>query len=85
MIVDLKTSFDVYEELLAKTQKGIDFYKKVEENVKRLLERTGRVCKVQNEERQQILERLKPKGWYYAQGSSLNLGTSVKAQAYRWD
>ena len=64
MILDLKTSYDVYEELLAKTQKGIEFYRRLEEGVKRLLERTQRVVKVQNEEREQILQKLKPKGEY---------------------
>lgn len=61
-VADLKMSYDVYEDLLAKTQKGIDFYKKLESSVKSLLDRTLRVCKVQNEERQQITARLKPKG-----------------------
>jgi tyrosine-protein phosphatase non-receptor type 23 len=58
----LKNSFDVYEDLLAKSQKGLDFYKKLESNINRLLERCRGICKQQAEERQQITDRLKPKG-----------------------
>ena len=58
----LKNSFDVYEDLLAKSQKGLDFYKKLESNVNRLLERCRGICKQQAEERQQIIDRRKPKG-----------------------
>ena len=61
-IEGLKNSFDVYEDLLAKSQKGLDFYKKLESNVNRLLERCRGICKQQAEERQQIIDRLKPKG-----------------------
>lgn len=61
-IEGLKNSYDVYEDLLAKSQKGLDFYKKLESNINRLLERCRGICKQQAEERQQIIDRLKPKG-----------------------
>ncbi|CAC5365468.1 PTPN23 [Mytilus coruscus] len=60
-IEGLKNSYDVYEDLLAKSQKGLDFYKKLESNINRLLERCRGICKQQAEERQQIIDRLKPK------------------------
>ena len=64
MIQSLVHSYDVYEDLLSKSQKGVEFYKKLETNVARLHERTTRLVKQQDEERQQIIQRLKPKGKY---------------------
>ena len=61
-IRDLINSYDVYEDLMAKSQKGLEFYKKLEVNVGRLLARCRGVCKVQQEEREQITKRYKPKG-----------------------
>ena len=61
-IRDLINSYDVYEDLMAKSQKGLEFYKKLEVNVGRLLARCRGVCKVQQEEREQITNRYKPKG-----------------------
>ena len=62
MIRDLINSYDVYEELMAKSQRGLEFYKKLETNVGRLLARCKAVCKVQQEEREQVYNRMKPKG-----------------------
>jgi tyrosine-protein phosphatase non-receptor type 23 len=62
MIEGLVQSCNVYDDLLAKSSKGIEFYHKLETNVNRLLERTQRVCRTQAEERQQVMARLKPKG-----------------------
>ena len=59
---DLINSYDVYEDLMAKSQKGLEFYKKLETNVSRLLARCRGICKVQQEEREQITNRYKPKG-----------------------
>lgn len=61
MIKDLMNSFDVYEDLLAKSQKGQEFYRKLESNVSKLLTRCQGLCKIQAEEREQILNRHKPK------------------------
>lgn len=51
----LIASYDTYEDLLAKANKGIDFYSKLETNVSKLLQRIKSACKVQQEEREQIL------------------------------
>ena len=55
-------SYDVYQDLLGKCQKGVEFYQKLETNVHVLLERTQRVCQSQEEERKLVMDRLKPKG-----------------------
>lgn len=51
------TSYDTYDDLLAKANKGIDFYGKLETNVSKLLQRIKSACKVQEEERDQMLAR----------------------------
>ena len=55
MISSLIASYDAYEDLLAKTTKGLEFYRKMEINVTKLLQRVKNTCKVQEEERAQIL------------------------------
>ncbi len=62
MIQGLVISYDVYEDLLAKSQKGVEFYKKLGANVTRLLERTRRVSKEQEKERQMVMEKHKARG-----------------------
>ena len=57
MISSLIQSYDVYEDLLAKTNKGTEFYRKLEGNVLRLLDRVKGVCKLQQEERQHLKDR----------------------------
>ena len=47
---------------MGKSQKGLEFYKKLEANVQKLLSRCRNVCKVQQEEREQMMNRYKPKG-----------------------
>ena len=59
MIQGLVHSYDVYEDLLSKSQKGVEFYKKLETNVTRLHERTVRLCKQQEEERQMVIQKHK--------------------------
>ena len=59
MIQGLVHSYDVYEDLLSKSQKGVEFYKKLETNVTRLHERTVRLCKQQEEERQMVTQKHK--------------------------
>ena len=61
MIRNLVLSYDVYEDLLGKCNKGVDFYKRIQANVSTLLERTQRVCRMQHEERQQIRDRYRGK------------------------
>lgn len=62
MVRAIIQSYEVYEDLLAKTQKGVEFYGKLDSNVSRLLERMRSVYKIEQEERDKILERLAPKG-----------------------
>lgn len=54
-ITSLINSYDAYEDLLAKSSKGLEFYRKLEINVTKLLQRVKSTCKVQEEEREQIL------------------------------
>ncbi|KAK3591678.1 hypothetical protein CHS0354_040598 [Potamilus streckersoni] len=61
MIKELILSYDVYEDLLAKSQKGLEFYRKLESNITRLSERCQRVCKAQQDERDHVMARHKPK------------------------
>lgn len=49
------SSYDAYEDLIAKSNKGLEFYRKLETNVTKLLQRVKGTCKVQEEEREQIL------------------------------
>ncbi|KAJ0182115.1 hypothetical protein K1T71_002837 [Dendrolimus kikuchii] len=55
LINALITSYDAYQELLAKSQKGQEFYKKLLQNVNQLLARVRSTCQVQQEERAQML------------------------------
>ncbi|KAI5640662.1 BRO1-like domain-containing protein [Phthorimaea operculella] len=57
LINALITSYDSYEELLGKSQKGLEFYKKMASNVNQLLSRLKSTCQVQEEERQQQLAK----------------------------
>ena len=54
-ISSLITSYDAYEDLLAKSSKGLEFYRKLEINISKLLQRVRSTCKVQEEEREHIL------------------------------
>lgn len=67
-ISSLITSYDAYEDLLAKSTKGLEFYRKLEVNVTKLLQRVKSTCRVQEEEREQILAR-NDKTTYPAEGS----------------
>ncbi|KAK8770223.1 hypothetical protein V5799_013317 [Amblyomma americanum] len=56
MVASLIASFEAYEDLGTKTQKGVEFYKKMQTNVGKLLTRLRSVVKVQDEERALQLE-----------------------------
>lgn len=56
MVKTLINSYDAYEDLMEKAKKGLDFYKKLQNNVSRLLSRIKSVTKVQDEERTQRAE-----------------------------
>lgn len=62
MIKSLIESYDAYEDLLEKSQQGTRFYQNLEEGVKRLHTRIRNICKTQEEERQQVIKRMMPKG-----------------------
>lgn len=51
----LISCFDAYEDLLAKSAKGHEFYNILESNVSKLLGRVKSTCRVQQEEREQML------------------------------
>lgn len=53
----LIASYDAYDDLLAKANKGIEFYQKLEGNVTKLLQRVRGACKVNEEEREQMLAK----------------------------
>ncbi|XP_067930761.1 uncharacterized protein [Watersipora subatra] len=55
-------SYDVYEDLLDKQQKGMQFYQKLQQNIQRLLEKTTGLHSAQKKERDMITEKMKPKG-----------------------
>lgn len=57
----LVASFDVYEDLMSKSAKGLDFYKKLHGNVQKLMSRAKAARDVQEEERQQLLRNAQPK------------------------
>lgn len=57
----LVASYDVYEDLLSKSSKGLDFYKKLHGNVQKLFSRVKGARDVQEEERQQLLKSAMPK------------------------
>ncbi|XP_050516886.1 tyrosine-protein phosphatase non-receptor type 23 [Diabrotica virgifera virgifera] len=62
-ITSLIASFDSYEDLLAKANKGIEFYSKLETNVSKLLQRIRSTCKVQQEERDQMMSTAQVPQW----------------------
>ena len=55
----LVSSYDAYEDLIAKSSKGLEFYRKLETNLSKLLQRVKSTCKVQDEEREQMLAKNK--------------------------
>ena len=59
---DLINSFEKYEELLAKSTKGQDYYRRLNEAVVKTLERCRSECKVRQEEREMITSKYAPKG-----------------------
>ncbi|XP_032510581.2 tyrosine-protein phosphatase non-receptor type 23 isoform X1 [Danaus plexippus] len=60
LINALVTSYDTHAELLGKSQKGLEFYRKLAHNVSGLLARLKSVCQVQREERAQLVAAHSP-------------------------
>lgn len=54
----LVASYDIYEDLMTKSVKGHDFYKKLQTNIMKLLSRVKAARDVQEEEREQLLKSL---------------------------
>ena len=52
-VAALLASAEAYPDLTAKCQKGLEFYRKMDMNVTKLLQRLRSVCRVQQEEREQ--------------------------------
>ena len=62
-VAALLTSAEAYPDLTTKCQKGLEFYRKMDTNVTKLLQRLRSVCRVQQEEREQqeaARERVRP-------------------------
>ncbi|XP_060518621.1 tyrosine-protein phosphatase non-receptor type 23 isoform X2 [Cylas formicarius] len=53
----LVLSYDSYDDLLSKANKGIEFYTKLDTNVSKLLQRVRSTINVQQEEREQLLAK----------------------------
>lgn len=84
-INSLISSYDAYEDLLAKSSKGLEFYRKLETNVAKLLQRVKSTCKVQEEEREQILARnskTNPKVNEYIPDEPVQTGGGLKLKDY---
>ncbi|XP_067644309.1 tyrosine-protein phosphatase non-receptor type 23-like [Eurosta solidaginis] len=80
----LAASYDVYEDLLAKSAKGLEFYKKLSGNVQKLLTRFKAARDVRSEERQQRLKNKTNNASNLAgnmQPKSLALNTPTATQA----
>ncbi|XP_037866683.1 tyrosine-protein phosphatase non-receptor type 23 isoform X2 [Bombyx mori] len=78
LINALVTSYDTYEELLGKSQKGQEFYKKLSHNVNQLLSRLKSTCQVQEEERAQLLSKQNTKAVTSAPGPAVPAAAAPK-------
>lgn len=81
-ITALLTSFDTYDDLLGKANKGIEFYNKLETNVSKLLQRIRSACKVQEEEREQMLAKATVKNVEPAVKTSVSATNAPKLKDY---
>ncbi|CAK1544316.1 unnamed protein product [Leptosia nina] len=59
MLSALVTSYDSFGELVSKSAKGLEFYRKLQHNLNALLARARSVCQVQREEREQMRSTVK--------------------------
>ncbi|KAL1458289.1 hypothetical protein WDU94_008450 [Cyamophila willieti] len=57
VIAALRDSYDAYEDLRNKTQRGVEFYEKLGNSVNKLQTRVKGTCKVQEEERLSLLKK----------------------------
>ncbi|XP_014253355.1 tyrosine-protein phosphatase non-receptor type 23 [Cimex lectularius] len=82
MLTALISSYDAYEDLLAKSSKGQDFYRKLETNLTKLLQRVKGTCKVQQEERDSILEQNSKKALKIAEAATASTESVSKLKYY---
>lgn len=81
-IAALLSSYDTYDDLLGKANKGIEFYNKLETNVSKLLQRIRSACKVQEEEREQMLAKVTVKSVEPAVKTSVSTSNAPKLKDY---
>ncbi|XP_015120236.1 tyrosine-protein phosphatase non-receptor type 23 isoform X2 [Diachasma alloeum] len=78
MITSLIASYDAYEDLMSKSSKGLEFYRKLEVNVTKLLQRVKSTCRVQEEEREQIIARNEKPHVYQADENVISVNVGEK-------
>lgn len=81
-ITALITSYDTYDDLLGKANKGIEFYNKLETNVSKLLQRIKSASKVQEEEREQMLAKVVVKSIEPAVNTKISTSGTPKLKDY---
>lgn len=79
MLSALISSYDAYEDLITKSNKGLEFYRKLETNLTKLLQRVKGTCKVQQEERDTILAQNNKK---LEQNIDTSSSTTLKLKDY---
>ncbi|KAK9510379.1 hypothetical protein O3M35_005178 [Rhynocoris fuscipes] len=79
MLSALISSYDAYEDLIAKSSKGQEFYRKLETNLTKLLQRLKGTCKVQQEERETILAQNVKKAQQMADSAAATAGVIAAA------
>lgn len=79
MLSALISSYDAYEDLITKSNKGLEFYRKLETNLTKLLQRVKGTCKVQQEERDTILAQNNKK---LEQNLDTSSSTTLKLKDY---
>uniref|UniRef100_T1HD61 BRO1 domain-containing protein n=1 Tax=Rhodnius prolixus TaxID=13249 RepID=T1HD61_RHOPR len=81
MLSALISSYDAYEDLIAKSTKGQEFYRKLETNLTKLLQRVKGTCKVQQEERETILAQNVKKAQQLADSAAATANAVAAAAA----
>lgn len=73
----LIASYDVYDDLLGKSLKGLEFYKKLHNNIGKLSKRVRSACEVNEEERQQRMQSLNKKAAAAAAASAASASANM--------
>ncbi|XP_022238599.1 tyrosine-protein phosphatase non-receptor type 23-like [Limulus polyphemus] len=81
-VLSLLNSCEAYDDLLAKSEKGLDFYKKLQNNAARVLARVKSVISVQDEERTQLSQVQYRKGRSGGYGSPIAPVTGPKLKDF---